>query len=70
MARSASRYQYAGAGGHFAAGVDVKLTGPWSLVGEYKLTYAQPEISVAGGTGRTTSLSHHFAFGVGIGLSR
>jgi hypothetical protein len=63
-------YEYAGPGAHVAAGLDWQLHGPFSVVGEYKLTYAQPEITIAAGTGRTTSLSHHFAFGIGIGISR
>jgi len=63
-------YEYAGPGAHVAAGVDWQLHGPFSVVGEYKLTYAQPEITIAGGRGRTTSLSHHFAFGIGIGIYR
>jgi hypothetical protein len=63
-------YEYAGPGVHAAAGVDWQIHGPLSVVGEYKLTWAKPEISVASGTGRTTALTHHFAFGVGIGFAR
>jgi hypothetical protein len=63
-------YEYAGPGAHAAAGVDWQIHGPWSLTGEYKLTYAEPGITLAAGSGRTTSLTHHVAFGVGLGLSR
>lgn len=64
------QYEYAGPGGHAAAGADWQIKGPWSVVGEYKVTYSRPGITLAAGTGRTTALTHHFAFGFGIGLSR
>jgi hypothetical protein len=64
------RYEYAGLGVHAAAGLDVRLYGRLSLVGEYKFTYARPEIDLAAGTGRTTTASHHVAFGLAFGLTR
>jgi hypothetical protein len=64
------QYEYAGLGSHAAAGVDWQLRGPLSLHAEYKLTYARPEIAIAGGVGRTRTLTHHFAFGFGFGLTR
>ncbi len=68
---SQEQYEYAGLAAHAAIGLDVRLKGRWSLVTEYKLTYARPEITTAhNGTGRTTTLSHHLALGFAFGLSR
>ncbi len=65
------QYEYAGLAAHAAIGFDVKLKGRLSLVTEYKVTYARPTISTAlNGTGQTTTLSHHVAFGLAFGLSR
>jgi hypothetical protein len=63
-------YEYAGMGGHAAAGLDLRLRGRLSLVGEYKFTYARPRIDLAGGTGQTTSATHHVVVGLAFGLSR
>lgn len=64
-------YEYSGLGAHVALGLDVRVRGRLSLFTDYKLTYARPTISTArGGTGRTTTLSHHAAFGLAFGLSR
>ena len=64
------QYEYGGFGAHVAAGVNVRLVGPVSALAEYKLTYAHPEIDIAGGTGRTTTVTHHLAFGASVRLSR
>lgn len=65
------QYEYAGPGAHAAVGLDVRLKGRLSLVSEYKLTYAKPQITTAhNGTGRTTAMSHHVAVGFAFGLSR
>ena len=65
------QYEYAGLGAHAAVGLTAKLKGRLSLVGEYKLTYAKPRITTAhNGTGQTTSLTHHVAFGLAFGLTR
>ena len=70
LGQQRDQYEYAGLGAHAAAGLDVRLSGWLSLVGEYKFTYARPEIDLAAGTGRTTAASHHVAFGLAFGLSR
>ncbi|MEZ5319357.1 MAG: hypothetical protein R2752_18295 [Vicinamibacterales bacterium] len=67
---NAEQYEYAGMGAHAAAGVDIALRGPLSAVAEYKLTWARPEITLAEGTGRTTTVTHQFAFGLAVGLTR
>lgn len=63
-------YEFAGPGVHGAAGMDFRLAGRTSMFVEYKATWAKPEISVAGGTGRTTSVSHHVAIGFALGIAR
>jgi hypothetical protein len=47
--------QWAGLGVHGAAGLNIRLAGPVSALAEYKLTYAKPEITIGGGTGRMTA---------------
>jgi hypothetical protein len=68
---SKEQYEYGGLGAHAAMGLTAKLKGRLALVGEYKLTYAKPRITtVHNGTGRTTALTHHIAFGIAFGLTR
>ncbi len=64
------KYEYAGTSLHAAAGFDVQVRGRLAFVTEYKLTRARPEISLAGGVGRTTTLTHHVAFGLAFGIGR
>lgn len=65
---SREQYEYAGPGIHAASGVDVQIGRRVSMMLEYKLTAARPRISVAGGTGRTTSISQHVAAGIALGF--
>jgi hypothetical protein len=65
------QYEYGGLGAHAAMGLTAKVKGRLSVVGEYKVTYAKPRITTAhNGTGRTTALTHHAAFGIAFGLTR
>ena len=64
------KYEFAGWGLHGAAGIDLRLSGRLSFVAEYKVTRARPEVTIAGGTGRTTALTHQAAAGVAFGFSR
>ena len=64
------QYEFAGLGLHGASGVDVKIHRWLSAVVEYKLTYAKPEITIAGGSGSMTAITHHVAVGLAFGLSR
>jgi hypothetical protein len=63
-------YQWAGLGYQGAAGLDVKLSRLISFIADYKLSYAHPHITVAGGTGETTSLTSQIAFGLAFGFAR
>lgn len=67
---SVDKYESGGPGVHGAIGLDIRLSGRLSFLAEYKFTRARPEISVAGGRGRTTSATHHAAAGLAFGLSR
>jgi len=64
------QYEFAGLGLHGASGVDVKIHRWLSAVVEYKLTYAKPAITIAGGSGSMTAITHHVAVGLAFGLSR
>jgi hypothetical protein len=68
--RKIEQYEFVGFGAHAASGVDVTLGRHISLVAEYKLTLARPEIAVPSGVGRTTALTQHVAVGLAFGLSR
>jgi hypothetical protein len=70
LGSAVDKYEYAGFGLHAAAGLDVRLAGRLSFLAEYKVTRARPEITVAGGTGQTTALTHQVAAGVAFGFSR
>ena len=62
------QYEFGGIGAQTGGGVDVRLGRYVSGIADYKFTFARPRIDVAGGTGRTTSKTHHFAFGIALGL--
>lgn len=64
------QYEWAGLGVHGAAGLEILLHGRWSMVVDYKLTYAKPTISIANGTGQTTALTHQVAAGIKIAVPR
>ena len=70
LGAAVDQYEYAGAGFHAAGGVDVRLNGRLSFVAEYKFTLARPEITLAGGSGRTAAATHHVAAGLAFGMSR
>jgi hypothetical protein len=64
------QYEYGGIGLDGGIGIDIRLGGRFSAMSEYKLTYAKPEIDVAGGTGQTSALSHQINFGITFGFAR
>ncbi len=70
LGRVQEQYQYAGMGMQAAAGVDVRLIGRLSAMGEYKFTFAKPTITLADGTGQTTAAAHQVIFGLTIALSK
>jgi hypothetical protein len=64
------QYEYAGPGIHGAAGIEIHAAKWLALNVEYKLTAARPRISIAAGTGRTTSVTHQVVAGFTFGSSR
>ncbi len=64
------QYEWAGIGYQGAAGLNFKLSRLISFIADYKLSYAHPQISVAGGTGQTSALTQQFAFGLAFGFAR
>jgi len=64
------QYEWAGLGAQGAAGLDGRLFGKLSAFGEYKVTYAKPEITLAGGTGQMTAIGQQFTFGLAFGWAR
>lgn len=68
--QSQQQYEWAGAGVNGSAGLDLRLHRHVSAMIEYAITYARPQISLAGGTGRTTALTQQVAVGLAFGLSR
>jgi hypothetical protein len=63
-----SEYQYGGPGFGTSVGLDVRVVGALSLVGQYKLTVAKPQISIADGTGRMWAVTHQAAVGFAFGF--
>ena len=70
LGETREQYEYAGFGALGAVGMDFRISHRLSVLAEYKLTVARPEITLAHGTGRTTALSHHVTGGVIINLTR
>jgi hypothetical protein len=64
------QYEWAGVGLHGAAGLNVRIHGRLSANVEYKLTYAKPRITLPGGTGQMTAVTHQLAIGAAFGLTR
>ena len=57
-------YQFGGPGFQAFAGIDCRLTERWSIFGEYKLSYADLDVDVPGGSLETEATSHHVVFGL------
>lgn len=68
--KAREEYDHGGFGVHAAGGVEIRVCRMIAAAVDYKLTFARPEIDIAGGTGRTTALTHHLAIGLAFRLSR
>ncbi len=64
------QYQFGGVGWQAATGIEIALTRRLRAEAEYKFTFARPAISVAGGTGRTTTATHQITFGLAVPFPR
>jgi hypothetical protein len=58
------QYEGGGLGAQVAGGIDVLVWRRLGAIGEYKFTWAKPQLGVAGGTAEIPSRTHHFAFGL------
>jgi hypothetical protein len=59
-----AQYESGGVGTQVGGGVEFALWRGLQVVGEYKFTWASPEIGVSGGDATIPSRSHHLAFGI------
>src|SRR5262245_46674616 len=62
------QYESGGLGVQAGGSVELSLWRGVGALGEYKFTWASPEIEVAGGQARIPARSHHFVFGVLYGF--
>ena len=58
------QYEGGGIGAQVGAGFDVLIWRRLGAIGEYKFTWARPELEVAGGTAEIPARTHQLAFGV------
>jgi lipid A oxidase len=58
------QYESGGMGAQVGGGVDVALWHGIGALGEYKFTWAAPEIDVAGGEAKIHARTHHVVFGL------
>jgi len=58
------QYEGGGIGAQFGGGVELAVWRHIGVLGEYKFTWASPEIDVAGGQAKIPSRTHHFVFGL------
>ena len=58
------QYEGGGLGVQVGGGMEFSFRRGLGAIGEYKFTWASPEIEVAGGQAKIPSRTHHFAFGI------
>jgi hypothetical protein len=58
------QYESGGIGVQVGSGIELSVWRHIGVLGEYKFTWASPEIDVAGGQAKIPSRSHHVVFGV------
>lgn len=63
-------YEWAGVGLGASAGVAIRLTHLVAVTAEYKISEAQPQITVVSGTGQMTAVSQQVAFGLAFAFAR
>ena len=61
-------YEWGSPSLQIAAGVEMRVIGTVSLVGEYKLTRTVQEVTIVDGTARTPLTTHHFVGGAALRL--
>ena len=63
-----AQYENGGLGAQLGGGLELSLWRGLGILGEYKFTWATPEIEVAGGRATVPARSHHIAFGLQYGF--
>jgi len=58
------QYEGGGLGVQIGGGIEFSFWRGLGAIGEYKFTWASPDIDVAGGQATIPSRTHHFAFGI------
>ena len=58
------QYEGGGLGVQVGGGMEFSFWRGLGAIGEYKFTWASPDIDVAGGEAKIPSRTHHFAFGI------
>ena len=66
--RRVEGYEWGSASFQIAGGVEMRVKGAVSLLGEYKLTYTDQDVAIVDGTARTPLTTHHFVVGAAIQL--
>ena len=61
-------YEWGSPSLQIAAGVEIRMIGTVSLVGEYKLTHTLQEVTIVDGAARTPLTTHHFVAGAAVRL--
>jgi hypothetical protein len=62
------QYENGGLGIQVGGGLEISLWRGFGALGEYKFTWASPEIEVAGGQAKVPARSHHVVFGAVYGF--
>jgi hypothetical protein len=62
------QYETGGLGAQVGGGLEYSLWRGLGALGEYKFTWASPEIEVAGGQAKVPARSHHVVFGMTYGF--
>lgn len=70
LGQSREQYEWAGLGGHVAAGVNLRIGRRLSAQVEYRVTAARPRITLVDGVGRVTAVTQQIAAGLAFGFSR
>lgn len=64
--RQFQTYEWGSSSVQFAAGVEMRVKGPVSLLGEYKLTHTTQDVTIADGTARTPLTTNHLVGGAAL----
>lgn len=63
---SVDHYEWGAFSAQGSAAAELRVSGPFRLSAEYKLTRTVQDVSIAGGSARTPLVTHHAAFGLTV----